>query len=351
MRVYLPFRPADKNLAMKSIQEADQDGRIRINQVKGILACLVIVRHVDGFLELIPWLMITLSAFCSYSFFLLGFLSNKPKKFADHMRYCLTRFYRPLLLFFSISSILFFLVYRQSTITGSLIHYFEGLLIQSADAFKNASGFSLFWFVPAYVLLTSLRALAASNKYIFRTILLLALGFHFGIANYLSTVSTVFPFSFHVVLYCYPVCLIFERFKAPLISNRYVLYAGFVAFVFSCLYIAATNSELYFSSSVFPGYDDIWGILVHDVCALSSIPAFSLLYSTFRSSFIAEIGKHSFEFYLVHQFVNYLILHILGDVRGYWSTLHIAGVIVLTMLSIILLKKAKIYRHIFSRQA
>ena len=53
-------------------QIIDRDARGRINQVKGILACMIIVRHVDGVLELLPWLMVVLSSFCSYGFFLLG---------------------------------------------------------------------------------------------------------------------------------------------------------------------------------------------------------------------------------------------------------------------------------------
>lgn len=298
-------------------------------------------------LELLPWLMVVLSSFCSYGFFLLGFLSEKPKEITLHIRYCLKRYYRPLLLFYTLSSVLYFIIYRHAVAHDSILSYFVGLAIQSADTLKKASGFSLFWFIPCYVLLTSLRSIAALNRYIYFIILAVAFAFHFGVAYYLSGIWTIFPFSFHVALYCYPICLIFARFRSFLISNRYVHYAGSVLFILCCMYIALTRSSLYFSANIFPRHGDIAGILIHDVCAISALSAFSHLYSLFRSRLIIEIGKYSFEFYLIHQFANYLVINAFGKIGGYASILHLCAVIAITMCSIWLLKTAKIYQYIF----
>ncbi len=252
------------------------------------------------------------------------------------------------MLFYIFSCILFFLIVGQINAKSAFINFLIGLIVQSAETLKASSGFSLFWFIPCYVFLTLVRSLGSRNRYLYYSILFVALAFHFGVAGYLSSIFDTFPFSFHVALYCYPVCLLFNKIKSLLLFNRYVKYGSVPVFILTCIYIAKGHCPLFFSSSIFPAYTNPLGILIHDACALSCIGAFSLIYDLAKSGFVMKAGEFSFEFYLMHQFASYLVIYSFGESSGLGSIVHASAVIAMTMLGVLGLQKIGAYKYIFS---
>jgi|GEM_PF-5720021 len=279
----------------------------RVYIIKGVLVLCVVIEHNLEVETLFPRIKIVFESFDVFGFFLLAFCFP-GKQFS--MEFFKTRAFRyliPFFWFYSVSSLLYNFLIIDISIIDFIKNYLLGLLILSTDLIKNASGFSLFWFLPCFLALITLRSIYVLNINFKLIFILLGVGFHFFFSSMLTPYAKWIPLSISVALFCFPVCLFFEKIW-PYAKERFILgLICFSLFIVSLSLIGFYKNKMYLFASHFPNLSDPVWLLIHDVCVLSSIPGLYWLVSIYNSKTLILIGKYSLGIYLTHNLVYYAI--------------------------------------------
>lgn len=213
------------------------------------------------------------------------------------------RYLVPYTFFFLLSCTLLVLV---TNIDLSIDHVISGLLIGSAYTLDRASGFQLYWFLPAIFTLFLVRGIDARLSVRNRLFLLLGLVFvHPLIGELPESVKRFTPFGVLIVLYVYPLGVLagsvwkkFERRRAR------VAIVSLVIATVCAAWILGTRSVVNLAVLELYGIQEPVGMLVHDVFALVVfIGALAIGNILASSSILVLLGKYSMFVYLSHSLI------------------------------------------------
>lgn len=128
---------------------------------KGILMCLIVLGHNTLFSAHYPLAFNTIYNFHVASFLLLPFVFSGASAAEYQLGDRATRYLVPHFTFFALACVAYFLVFvpkDSQSVVDWLPTVPTAMLLSSEGAYRAACGFGLFWFLPALLSLTLLRA-------------------------------------------------------------------------------------------------------------------------------------------------------------------------------------------------
>lgn len=295
------------NSAAGQIGGAEQDA------VKGLLILLIILGHNSILTNHIPTLFPTLYSFHVFAFFFLPFLRKASPFSLQTFSVGASRYLIPYLWFVLISGLLFWLIFRRADpINIVSADFISAIFIGSANLLDKATGFQLFWFLPAFFSLYCLRSWAESQgKFGATTAILLAVFIHITAGALPSFVKDHTPLGLLIALYIYPLAIIASELWKRSAEYRGTPIAGLTLLL--TVGLMATAQE--FGSSVNLAILQVYAIsdiglaLLHDAIPIS---AFLFVLSISRllshSSVLVHIGNNSLAIFLLHSLVFQMLL-------------------------------------------
>lgn len=300
-----------------------QPGRIALRAdenaaLKGLLVLLVVLSHDVLVTRIWPGLETALHTFHVWGFLLLPFLRVAPPL---RRRFVLDRAVRhgvPHVSFLIPVSVLFLLVERHGQGVGEwLLDLGWALLVGSAAATDAASGFRLYWFLPALFSLVIARSFEAGlSRGVRRACFVLWMGLH-AIVPLLPPVAKAWtPLGLLVTAYVLPLGLLLEaglrRWGAP--GPRAALAAGILSTLGIAWMVQAQRGSFLGTLSLAGPRDPLAWLAQDATPLLAFVALLGLRPVLARSAILRAAGRHSLVVFLAHS----PIFHALARLRAAW---------------------------------
>ncbi|WP_158002445.1 acyltransferase family protein [Methyloterricola oryzae] len=334
--------------------------RDEIDTIKGIYILLIVIGHNLLLTSLYQGLFVFLYNFHVYGFLLLPFVFPAKKISRDLVINLSVRYLVPFVVFYSISSLMYFPIYIGA---HSLWEWFGdfilGLIVNDAYWVKKTTGFQLFWFLPTFFTLTLFRSLLNSfASGIRQSVLLLLFVAHITVGCLPDWAKLNIPFGIGIVAYIY---ILGESIScdALLSATRSRYFSLITVPVLLMLFFLSSKFGLRTNLAWLNlmAISDVILLLLHDgIVVISFLTVLSLSRSFKKLPYLSCLGKFSLQIYLTHSFVFYFFYMLvyplasfddplLEAVVGIGSLLFTVAVTLL--LSILASKKMGLYKMIF----
>lgn len=292
-----------------------------LDAFKGILFLFVMACHTTILLDASFLLFSRIPHFFHvFCFLLLPFLYPAPPRGLKGLGDRFVRYYHPFLLFFLSYSALYFAIFlRGANPSGWLRDAALGALIGSAPLVDKASGFEMFWFVPALLGIMILRSiLPVKNGWGKYALLVGAFAVHGAIPYFPAGAVPYAPFGLLTGLYLlFPGLLL--QFIWPLQGRDSLKRTATLCLpVFALLVLAGVKEGLhpYLPAFKIYGLREPLKMLLGDAIVLTSFfGIFGAAMHLSKSESLRFIGRNSFSLYLLHPLIQqaiYLALKKLG---------------------------------------
>lgn len=331
----------------------------RIDAVKGFFIVAIVIGHNTLLTRLSDYLFPLLYSFHVFAFLFLPFVFAQAPLRAKATLDRGIRYLVPYTFFFLLSCILFVLVTKNDL---SIDHIISGLLIGSAYTLDRASGFQLYWFLPAIFTLFLLRGIDARLSVRNRLFLLLGLVFiHPLVGELPESVKRFTPFGVWIVLYVYPLGVLASAIWKKVESRRAeVAIVSFVIATVCAVWILRTHSVVNLAVLELYGFQEPVSMLVHDVFALVVfIGALAIGNLLASSSILVLLGKYSMFVYLSHSLIFQAITRLACQTSYCMTSASndlLAGVLVLVLTlavaavcAVLVARKARLQSMLFPR--
>lgn len=305
---------------MDSALERPSTNHKRQNQTfihvwRGILIALIVLGHNRLFASDFLRSYHVLYNFHVEAFLIIPFL--RPLNPARKMLFWhpLTTYYRPFVIFVTLYAIIFALSGAPdapATATGVATSLARGIVIANSVTLNEATGFEMFWFLPVFVILSTVRPIVERvHRGWFVAVLALATVAHVTIGYLPTSAVENLPWGLPIVGYILLPCLLasaagsYDRKILPV----YITGAIFVMTCLACFYY-----DFWINLSDFKVYtlSDIPRLVVTD---LSMISASIFLYQIgdhIKSTALDALGRYSLPIYLIHGIIGYSLVKLTG---------------------------------------
>lgn len=296
------------------------DDRYRL-VTRGLLIILIVIGHNRLFHDSLYVLYVPLYTFHVSAFLFLPFL-HKPKGFTSgNVLDTITRYLVPYMIAVTFYGVIYVIVARETGLRDWLKDYIAAITIGNAYFVKEATGFEMLWFLPAFTALVLAHMLISSIAPGKRRLILAAsVAGHciIGLVNY-EMLKWV-PASAYIVIYVFPLALVFGAIGNWAVANP--LRAGVLSgAIFVVLSIIQHQEKWRLTMSEFTVYNvkNPMALITTDVSMVcGSIFVLALGSGLRRSAALALIGRYSMQIYLIHGIVGYAFVMItrryLGDI-------------------------------------
>ncbi len=285
-----------------------------IDALKGILIVLIAAGHNPLITIPFPGLFEVIYSFHVMGFLLLPFWFAVPPLSARLVRDRAVRYLAPHYAFYLFGCVLFAFLLARDPWWQRLAAIASGALVASADLVKAGSGLSLFWFLPALLTLTLLRS--AMHTRARAAVVALALAGHLGAGALPEIVQVWTPFGLLIALFAFPlgqlVAGLWPRYVAPWVRAWGVVFG--IGWAAGLWYIYTTRSVFNIGEMAVPSLRTPLKLLFHDLNALLGFGALAALCATpvGRWNVLAKLGEASLIIFLVHSFVQQVLLRLAG---------------------------------------
>ena len=289
--------------------------RPEIDRLKGVLIALVVLGHNGLFSESAPGAFNILYNFHVASFLLIPFLYERVGFSRGRLGDRFTRYMVPHFIFFGLACAAYFLLFVPKLpieMLGWLKSVGLAVVFSSEAKYNEASGFRLFWFLPALwtlvVIMTAYYGAGVRGKMM---ILSVALCVHLLLGLLPEHLLPYLPWGLPLVLFIFPVGLLagemWNRFKD---TSIWLWICGIVFVV--CIYLSWTLN----SSIALAGDPRVYSILepglfiFHDIFLLCAFFALLGIAAVVPDAVFRKLGLASLFIYLSHGFVWQILLRI-----------------------------------------
>ncbi len=274
-----------------------------IDAAKGILILLVILGHSSNFWTPEPFTTFSIKFFHVACFLLFPFIYDIKKIDGLFLKDRFARYYIPFVTFLIGYSILYFIVFKQtSDLPHWLIDIGKSLIFGTAPILDAASGLRALWFLPALLSLVLLSSYLIGNlKINISLMLVMSFFIHLSIGLIPLNILSYLPLGLANALY-----LLFLGVFIRYITHYYKKILEKISPLFLILMIVGIMLSYYFDTLIkfpvmaLPTITNIHALLIHDLIIIS---AFLFLITTplFKNSnFLQWCGKNSLILYLSH---------------------------------------------------
>jgi fucose 4-O-acetylase-like acetyltransferase len=279
---------------------------------RGILIVLIVIGHNKLFHANFYPLYVALYSFHVAAFLIMPFLYS-PKEFTFHnivnlfVRYMIP-FYATVLTY----SIIYFIVEvpkDYQNIFGWFGHLAGALSLANAYHIKEATGFEMLWFLPAFAALTYMYMAVAFCNTTFR-ILLILLSFlgHCLVGLLPEEAIKWVPFSAYVSIYVLAPALLFSVLRRfDRFGWQQIMIAGLV-FCIACYLQREQRLTVVLSEFTVFSLTNVYALLVTDIQMLTgTFVCVALGQKAASSQILTRLGNLSMKIYLTHGLIGYIV--------------------------------------------
>lgn len=317
--------------------------QLEYDAFKGILICLIVLGHNTLFSSHYPQAFNSIYNFHVASFLLLPFVFSGASAAQYQLRDRATRYLVPHFMFFSVACVAFLVLFvpkEGAAIANWLPSIPVAVLFSSEGAYRAACGFGLFWFLPALLTLTLLRAAWLRGGRGRRAVILGgALAVHLLLGLLPQGWLRWIPWGWPLAAFLFPLALLVSAVWGRGVNRDgwFVLFALVFA---GCMWLGLVLP----SSAGLAGDPRVYAIdqplrlLLHDLYLLSAFLTLLLLcwrLPAVLCKALAYVGERSLFVFLAHSFV-FRALVMLGfvdwlDSSVAWPVLSVAVSVGLTL--------------------
>lgn len=213
-----------------------------INEFKGILIFLIVLGHNTLFSQFFPLLFSALYNFHVACFLLLVFIYPAPSSPIVLVNR-VVRYLVPHSVFFLVACGLYFYYYvygNDIDVTDWLKSVVFAMVVSSEEAYKEAAGFRVFWFLPALTTLLCLRYLYYRASPLVRLVAIIGLCVIHGVLGFIPpALLPFFPWSTPLVLFIFPLGLLVDMIWRTVHAQQPLYWLSFLFFL-PAIYLSVT---------------------------------------------------------------------------------------------------------------
>lgn len=309
---------------------------------RGLLIALIVLGHNRIFYHQYYYTYRVLYNFHVAAFLIIPFLRLPREGVKMSVLHPLKLYYQPFVVFVTLYALMLMLSGSASapyTWWEWSITYNRALILADTNAVDAATGFKMFWFMPVFILLSMLQALASGvSKPVFVALLLASLAGHLFVGWIGMDVAGQVPWGAAIALYVLFPCLL----SAALVRwrlDRFVPVTLWLA-IFVVTAVVCWWHKIWIDLSDFKVYamPKLTSMALVD---LNMISASFFLYrfaALSRLRILDWIGSYSLQIYFIHGVIGYVALRFLPYTMNYDRNLtHLAiGYTVTLGLSVLL---------------
>lgn len=299
----------------------------QISAFKGLMIFFVMIGHNIFITKNIDYVFSYVYLFHILCFFSLVNLFDTKFKFCKHFKIIII--YLILYIFFSI---IYNLYINRSVLCFCFVHsLFLSFISGNIEDFKNISGFSALWFIPAYILYLIIRSIIPNNL-----LVMISFIFHIFLSSFLIKIGFVNYFSVLSVMYIYIICEASIYIWKINNKDNFKIWAFLFLLFSSIVYFFKLKFNM--SSGLLFGCDDLFNLIIHDAFFIISFIFFMLLASILSQfKMIVFLGENSLWFYFTHQIVLYGYVVIFNEVSHDFFV-NFLNVTMLQIFTVVILK-------------
>jgi fucose 4-O-acetylase-like acetyltransferase len=281
----------------------------QLDWIKGVAIILIALGHNHYFNLITHDIFPFLYNFHVWIFFFVPLLRSVAVPSVIRARDLATRYMTPQIITLSLLSILYFatIAHKNASLGEHGATFLSALAFETAQLTNKATGFQLYWFLPAFLtyslILSSAKNLSSRQKILFYVPLFIAHGF---IGLIPSSIAAYIPFSLAPVAYLLPLA-----FLVSLILPAAKKHIGLTTLVAAIVFAVGSYLSLALGTTINLGdlflysYETASYMLLHDLIAISG---FLLIVTLSQVSFLnikilRFAGQNSLYIFLVHQVV------------------------------------------------
>lgn len=317
--------------------------------IKGFYILCIVIGHNVLITSNIPHLFHVLYNFHVFGFLLLPFIRPRKEFSWSLLKDHAVRYGVPFLVFYLLTSILFFLIevpHEQRVVW--LGNFFVGLLTMGATAMDKASGFQLFWFLPAFFSLIVAISLYERCSYPWRYVALVIVFIAHSLVGLLPDMARYyFPLGIPIVGFTFLLglgtALLWNHLSRAALSL--IRVPGLiVSIILSWVSVSLNSSVNIAVIKVYTLFDPL-NMVLHDILILTTFFTITAaVHWLSKSSLLVLLGRHSLGIYLVHSLIfqallrGYIGLNLADSAFWRWSFM-IVSLIGVLMTSLAVSKK------------
>jgi len=326
-----------------------------IDRLKGILISLVVLGHNTLFSEWSPRTFNLLYNFHVAAFLLLPFLFSTDRLSRYSLADRATRYLVPQFVFFTVACIAYFFIFVPKFPTDILAWVRTVILavgLSSETFYNDASGFRIFWFLPALFTLAVMRACYVHAGGVGKTLIAaLTVVAHLGLGLLPADWLMYIPWGLPIVLFIFPLGLladvVWRHYRASL-SLPWV-FAGLFLFCLAVSWSWNAHVALAGEPRLHSVLNPEW-LLFHDAFLISALFGLMLVAKLLPFALLEMLGSASLFILLTHG-LFWQTLEQTGLVRRIQSLLSIEWIAVLASYALTLLACLALYKFLQAKTA
>jgi len=285
--------------------------------LKGLLIILIVIGHNTLLTSAVPYLDWVLYNFHVGAFLLLPFLFVADDFTWPSIRDKLVRYLWPYLIFVIGTFLIHYNMYWAGNISSPVITLkviTNALIFSNALSLKAATGFALFWFLPALTSLLIIRSFVCSLQTKFALVAMVILMAALWLVFYSDIRVDFLPFGIVIALYMLPVGMAAGILAGILLMNRHqftILLLSIGVFVFLQVISITGDTRINVGSNQFQQHES-WDIILLHVSLQITGFVMCLLLSRYLTKipFLQLVGKHSLLIYLTHSLIYQALIRV-----------------------------------------
>ncbi|SDA22783.1 acyltransferase [Sphingomonas sp. NFR15] len=297
---------------------------------RGVLIGLIVLGHNRLFESHFYGAYRLLYNFHVEAFLLIPFLRRTDRGRRVDWLFPLKAYYRPFCVFVTAYAALFALsgvAEAPRSVGDAFMRYAAALGLANSAALDRATGFEMFWFLPVFIVLATIRPLLErATRAGLIAALLAAAALHVTVGYLDAATAAMLPWGLPIVCYMLFPCLIAATLARSGWAEAVPVWAAGAAFV-TMIGLCFIN-KFWINLSDFKVYDagHPGGLIVTDTVMIAASLVFYRGGARLRSPWLDALGRHSLQIYLIHGVIGYALVRLTGQDHTLAATISLLAV-------------------------